>query len=93
MTVFSDWVADKRRIVILAGRFIWRGRLVEERGPFAILEDASQVLDHNDKQVLEQIEVGPLRVNAAAIEAIYPEEGTWADESPKKPARRRVPEL
>ena len=71
-TVFTDWIG--KRVVALCGRYIWRGLLVEERGPFALFEKGSQVVDHNAERIIEEIPVGPFRLNAAAIENLMLEE-------------------
>lgn len=70
MTVFGELLGQQ--VVILAGRYIWRGKLVSERGPFGKLEGAHQVTAHSMKKVEEEAPVAQVWINAAAIEAIYP---------------------
>lgn len=75
-TVFTKLM--NKRIVILAGRYIWRGLLIEEIGPFAILKDAAQVVSHSDTAITEEIELKECRVAALSIEAIFLESDcTW----------------
>lgn len=86
-TALTDWVGE--RIVIMVGRFIWRGELYEERGPFALLRDVTQVLDHTATAITEEIQWGQGRFNAGALDAFFLEsEVAWTPKTTAKKSRK-----
>jgi hypothetical protein len=80
--------------VFIAGRYIWRGLLKEERGPFALLENSFQVIDHGADSIKEEQWSGPSRINMSAVESMRLEsELPWCRNAPTTqngaPARAR----
>lgn len=92
MTVLTDWIG--KRVMIHADRFFYIGLLVEERGPFAILDNAHQVVDYQadvpgrptnrPPGIIDSIPLKKgVRVNMGKVESIYLEaDAPW----PVKPA-------
>ena len=79
-TVWDQYIDN--RIVCLAGRYIWRGLATREVGPFVVMYDSKQVINHDATSIKEEIDVGDgVSINGSACEAIYLEKNVkWIKE-------------
>jgi hypothetical protein len=64
---------EGQRVVMLCGRYIWRGKLEAVEEPLVFLSDAYQVIDHGADTIREEIKVTEAVVNLQACESIFPE--------------------
>jgi len=86
--MFEDLVG--KRVVVVKDRYLWRGEVEGERGPFLVLAPGStQVIDHDGERVKEEIRVGRCFVPImGGFDALYEEEGTVWIPQVEAPATR-----
>lgn len=71
----NEFVSQK--IVCLGARYIWRGTLLGFDGPMLVMgEDTTQVTDHSETEVRQEMPVGKTFLNPASLEAVYLQSGT-----------------